>query len=140
MARIVCCEDEDLLQKLLRHLLRSMKHEVYMASNGFEGLTLIEREHPDLILTDISMPGCDGFQLADAVKRQPQLAAIPIIFVTAFAQRVDVEEGALHGATGYLLKPFGAAELRAAIEAALVSDGSQRIGGSNEGTRSTEKH
>jgi CheY-like chemotaxis protein len=140
MAKIVFCEDEELLQKLIRLMLRTMKHEVYVASDGFEGLALIERERPDLILTDISMPGCDGFQLADAVKERPHLAAIPIVFVTAFAQRLDVEEGTLHGAIRYLLKPFSAADLRAAIEAALVPDGRGSAGGSDEDTRTAEKH
>jgi CheY-like chemotaxis protein len=123
MAKIVFCEDDAFLQKLIRFIMRSTKHEVYIASNGLEGFALIEREHPDLILTDISMPGWDGFQLANAVKAQPHLASIPIIFVTAFAQRVDVEEGGRHGASGYLLKPFSAGELRATVEAALVPDG-----------------
>jgi CheY-like chemotaxis protein len=140
MAKIVYCEDEPFLQKLIRLFLRSTKHEIYIASDGLEGFALIERERPDLILTDISMPGWDGFQLADAVKAQPHLASIPIIFVTAFAQRVDMEEGALHGATGYLLKPFSVAELQATIEAALVPDGRCRKGGKDEDTRSTEKH
>ncbi len=120
MARIVFCEDEVFLQKLIHLILRSTEHEVYIASNGLEGLTLIERERPDLIFTDISMPGWDGFQLADAVRARPHLASIPIIFVTAFAQHVDVEEGILHGGKGYLLKPFSAADLRAMIEEALV--------------------
>ena len=140
MAKIVICEDEALLQKLIRLIMRSTKHEVYIASDGLEGFALIEREHPDLILTDISMPGWDGFQLADAVKARPHLASIPIIFLTAFAQRIDVEEGALHGARGYLLKPFSAADLQATVEAALVPDGRCSIGGRDEGRRSTQKH
>jgi CheY-like chemotaxis protein len=140
MAKIVFCEDEVFLQKLIHLVLRSTNHEVYIASDGIEGLALIERECPDLILTDISMPGWDGFQLADAVRAQPHLASIPIIFVTAFAQRLDVEEGALHGARGYLLKPFSAADLRTTIETALVPDEGGSRGGSGEGTRSTEKH
>src|SRR5690349_13639169 len=129
MAKIVFCEDEPFLRKLFGLFLRPTKHEIYMASDGLEGFALIERERPDLILTDISMPGWDGFQLADAVKAQPHLASIPLIFVTAFAQRVDVEEGALHGAAGYLLKPFSAADLRAKIETALVPDGRCSRGG-----------
>lgn len=122
MAKIVFCEDEKFLQKLIRLILRSTKHEIYMASDGLEGFALIERERPDLILTDISMPRWDGFQLADAIKARPDLASIPIIFVTAFAQRADVEEGTLHGASGYLFKPFSAEELRTTVEKALVSD------------------
>jgi CheY-like chemotaxis protein len=123
MAKIVFCEDEEMLQKLIRLVFRSTAHEVHIASDGLEGFALIEREQPDLIFTDVSMPGYDGFQLADAIKARPRLASIPIIFVTAFAQRTDLEEGARHGATGYLLKPFTAADLREMVESAIVPDG-----------------
>lgn len=132
MAKIVFCEDERLLQKLIRLFMRSTTHEISIASDGLEGLALIERERPDLILTDISMPRCDGFQLADIVKGRPDLATIPIIFVTAFAQRSDITEGLRHAATSYLVKPFSAQDLRATIEAALDPAGTRSTGGSYE--------
>jgi CheY-like chemotaxis protein len=132
MAKIVFCEDEELLQKLIRRILHSTEHEVSIASNGLEGLALIEQERPDLIFTDVSMPRCDGFQLADAVKARPHLASIPIIFVTGFAQKYDMEEGTRHGAAGYLIKPFTMADLRATIAAVLAPHGKGRVGGSNE--------
>jgi CheY-like chemotaxis protein len=131
MAKIVFCEDDEFLQKLVRLILRSTPHEVFTASNGLEGFALIEREQPDLILTDISMPGWDGFQLADAVKAQPHLAIIPLVFVTAFAQRMDVEEATRHGAAGYLLKPFSAALLRATITEFLDREARDRKGTSD---------
>lgn len=134
MAKIVFCEDEALLQKLVRLFLRSTMHEIYIASDGLEGLALIERERPDLILTDISMPRCDGFQLAAEVKARPHLATIPLLFVTAFAQRADIEEGMRHGAIGYLLKPFSATDLRAIIEAALLHEEKSRRGERDEAT------
>lgn len=122
MAKIIFCEDEVRIQKLIRTMLRSTSHEVYIASDGIEGLALIERERPDLVFSDVSMPNCDGFQLADAVKARPHLAQIPIIFVTAFAQRTEVEEGYRHGATSYLIKPFSPAELRTKIEAFMKAE------------------
>ena len=138
MAKIVFCEDERLLQKLFSALMRSTEHEVYIASDGLEGLAIIERERPDLIVTDISMPRCDGFQLADAVKVRPSLAAIPIVFVTGFAQQYDMEEATRHGAAGYILKPFKAADLRAAIAAFLAAHKKNSAGESYESTWSTE--
>ena len=140
MAKIVFCEDEKLLQKLFRALMRSTEHEIHIASDGIEGLAIIERERPDLILTDISMPHCDGFQLADAVKARPSLATIPIIFVTGFAQKYDMEEAVRHGARGYLLKPFKPADLQAAIAAALVADKDNNGGESDESTWLAEVH
>jgi len=133
MAKIVFCEDEKALQQLFYAYLRPMEHEVYMVSNGLEGLALIERERPDVILTDISMPGCDGFALAAMIKAKPLLAAIPITFVTGFAQKADMEEAARYGAIGYLVKPFLGATLRATVTAAL------RRGRGDESPPSIEK-
>ena len=117
MAKIIFCEDEEKIQKLIRIILRSTSHEIHIASDGLEGLEFIERERPDLIFTDVSMPRCDGYQLADMVKARPHLAHIPIIFVTAFAQRIEKEEGYRHNATGYLVKPFSPSDLREKIDA-----------------------
>lgn len=122
MAKIVFCEDEVRIQKLIRTMLRSTSHEIYIASDGIEGLSLIESERPDLIFTDVSMPGCDGFQLTDAIKARPHLAQIPVIFVTAFAQRAEMEEGFRHGAISYLTKPFSPSDLRTKIEAFVDSE------------------
>ncbi|HEY5006201.1 MAG TPA: response regulator [Ktedonobacteraceae bacterium] len=116
MARIVFCEDEVLIQKLFRVMLRSTDHEIYLASDGIEGLELVERVRPDLIFTDISMPDCDGYQFADAVKARSYLAHIPIIFVSAFAQQAEMEEGFRHGGVSYIIKPFSSADLYEKIE------------------------
>jgi CheY-like chemotaxis protein len=116
MAKIVFCEDEVRIQKLIRTILRTTSHEVFIASDGIEGFEVIQRERPDLIFTDISMPHWDGFQLASAVKARPELAHIPIVFLTAFAQRAEVDEGYRHGAVSYLIKPFSPAELRDKVE------------------------
>ncbi len=116
MSKIVFCEDEVRIQKVFRIMLRSTEHELYLASDGLEGLEVIERVRPDLIFTDISMPICDGYQLADAVKAQRHLAHIPIIFISAFAQRAEMEEGYRHGGVSYIVKPFSAADLYEKIE------------------------
>lgn len=119
MAKIVFCEDEERIQKLIAATLRSTSHEIFIAGNGLEGVALIEREQPDLIFTDISMPHCDGIQMTNTLKTNPQLAHIPVIFLTAFAQSSEVEDGYKHGASSYLTKPFSPSELRAKIEACL---------------------
>ena len=116
MAKIVFCEDELLIQKLVRIMLRSTKHDLYIASDGTEGLTLIERVRPNLIFTDISMPGMDGYQLADAIRANVELVHIPIVFISAFVQRAEIDEGYRHGAAAYLTKPFNAADLYEKID------------------------
>jgi CheY-like chemotaxis protein len=115
MARIVICEDDPVILKLLQVALRETGYELLAAANGVLGFELIERERPDAILTDVTMPKMSGLELADAVRARPDLAHIPIVFLSASAQRMQLEEGFRHGATAYVTKPFRAAELRAAL-------------------------
>ena len=122
MVKIVFCEDEGRIRKLIHAMLDSQPYEIYTAVDGLEGLEMIERERPDLIFADISMPGYDGFQLADIVKSRPHLAHIPLIFLTAFAQKSEKEEGHMHGASAYLTKPFTSEDLITKIEQFLPSE------------------
>ncbi len=116
MAKIVFCEDSPVIQKLIGLALRSTPHEGHIASDGAEGLALIERERPDLVFTDVSMPSVDGFQLADALKARPELAHSPIVIMTASGDQEQLDEGYRHGAVGHFSKPFAAADLRAKID------------------------
>lgn len=117
MSKVVFCEDDPMIQKLIRAALRTETHEVHLASSGDEGLELIRRELPDVIFTDVSMPGMDGYQLAGHLKADPRTAHIPIVFMTASVQRGERDEAARHGATEVLLKPFSMADLRARVTA-----------------------
>ena len=86
------------------------------------GLALIERELPDLVVSDVSMPELDGLALVDILKARPELAHICVIILTASVQSQQIEEGYRHKIAAYLAKPFGAAELRAIIEQFLPTD------------------
>jgi len=112
MGKIVFCEDDPMIQKLMLAAMRGSGHEVHMAADGAEGLALIRKVQPDLVFSDVSMPNLDGFQLGDALKDSPETAKIPVIFVTASVQRAQIQEAALHGGAGVLPKPFTMAELR----------------------------
>ncbi len=116
MAKLVFCEDDPTIQKLVRVALRATPHQLYIATDGAEGLALIERERPDMIFTDVAMPIMDGFQLLDMLKARPALARIPVIFMTASVQRHQMEEGYRQSVADYLTKPFTVAELRAKID------------------------
>jgi len=112
MGKIVFCEDDPMIQKLMLAAMRGSGHEVHMAADGAEGLALIRKVQPDLVFSDVSMPNLDGYQLGDALKDSPETAKIPVIFVTASVQRAQIQEAALHGGAGVLPKPFTMAELR----------------------------
>ena len=116
MARIVFCEDEVQIRKLIEAAMRSTAHTIEVTTNGRDGLEAIEREAPELIVTDLAMPEMGGFALADAVHARPALHHIPIMFVTASVQRGDVARFSEHGAAGYLAKPFSPRALRDKID------------------------
>jgi CheY-like chemotaxis protein len=113
---IVFCEDQEQIRKLIRAAMRSTAYVVELAPDGVEGLAAIERLVPDLIVTDLAMPGMGGFALADAVHADSRIRHIPILFLTASVQRGDVEQFAAHAAAGYLAKPFSPSDLRAKID------------------------
>jgi CheY-like chemotaxis protein len=116
VARILFCEDEEQIRKLIEVAMRSTAHTIEMTENGREALVAIERLLPDIIVTDVAMPEMGGFALADAVHAKPSLQAIPIMFVTASVQRGDVAKFSEHGAAGYLAKPFSPKALREKID------------------------
>jgi two-component system chemotaxis response regulator CheY len=124
MAKIVFCEDEPFLQQLVLYVLECANHAVFVASNGEEGLALVLRYQPDLLLTDIAMPKMDGFQLARAVREDPRLTSLPIIFLTAFTQSQYMEEAKRYGAAGYIMKPFSGKQLQCTIEEAIMGGNS----------------
>ena len=115
MGKIVFCEDDPMIQKLVLAALRGSGHELHMASDGEEGLALIRAIRPDLIFSDVSMPRLDGYQLGDALKAAPDTASIPLVFVTASVQRAQIAEAMRHGGASVLPKPFTMTELRAKV-------------------------
>jgi CheY-like chemotaxis protein len=115
MSKVIFCEDDPMIRKLVQTALRATTHDVHFAENGAQGLALIERLRPDVIFTDVAMPEMDGFQMADAVRAIPELAHIPIVFMTASVMRDQIEECFRHGAAGHLAKPFTMTELRARV-------------------------
>jgi len=115
VSKVVFCEDDPMIRKLVQTALRSTTHDVHIAEDGKQGLDLIDRVRPDVVFTDVAMPVMDGFELADALHATADLAHIPIVFMTASVQREQIEECFRHGAAGHLTKPFTMAELRVRV-------------------------
>lgn len=116
MGKVVFCEDDPIIQRLIRAALRAGGHEILIAGDGVEGLALVREVKPVAVFTDVSMPRMDGFELAAALKADAELAGIPIVFMTASVQRSQVERALAAGAAGILPKPFTASDLRARVD------------------------
>ncbi len=121
--KVVCIEDELEMIDLIRLILTRHHFEVIGAVGGKEGLEVVRRERPDLVLLDLMMPDMDGWEVYQLMKASPELAKIPVIVVTAKAQSIDRVLG-LHIAKvdDYVTKPFGPQELIRSVNRVLGLD------------------
>jgi CheY-like chemotaxis protein len=119
---ILIVEDIAQVRELLEMQLQLKGYHVMGASDGQEALALIENEQPAVIVSDILMPRMDGFALAHALRKNPQTAPIPIIFLSATYVSAEDERFALNlGALRFLPKPVDADQLFLAVADALTS-------------------
>lgn len=117
--KILIVDDDILNLKLLAASLSAGSYECVTAQDGYRALESIEKEHPDLILLDIMMPGLDGFEIAAKVKENPTTRNIPIILITALDGSDNKVRGLEAGADEFLNKPIHAAELQARVNSLL---------------------
>jgi two-component system, cell cycle response regulator DivK len=105
MKKILIVEDVELNVELLVQLLED-DYELLTASDGAAALKLLETQHPNLILMDVSLPVLDGLETTRRIKRQPGLRHIPIIALTAHAMQGDEAKAREAGCDAYLTKPL----------------------------------
>ena len=115
---ILIIEDNDELRRFLAMILRDCYH-VLEAGDGRQGLEIIGRELPDLIVSDVMMPEMDGIELLAAVKVNRDTSHIPVILLSAKASVDDRVRGLEYGADDYIAKPFNSAYLKARIESLI---------------------
>ena len=115
MKKILVVEDVDFNRDLLVQLLED-DYEVIEAVNGQEGVELAERERPDLILMDLSLPVMDGWEATRQLKANDYFRSIPVIALTAHAMKGDEEKALAAGCDDYLVKPLDEDELIAKIQ------------------------
>lgn len=114
--KILLVEDDRNIQRLLSISLTKAGFTLLTANNGFEGLAALDRERPDLIITDIMMPELDGLSLLKAIQFREDTKDIPIIILSARDSIKDVQTGLETGARFYLTKPFKLNELMGQIK------------------------
>lgn len=119
MAKVLIVEDEETLAHNLADKLKGEGFSVTTAGDGEDGLEKLRAEHPDLIVLDIMLPKLDGLSLCRMVRRDPAMAHIPIIMLTARGTEVDKIVGLESGADDYVVKPFGLGEFLARVRAVM---------------------
>ncbi|MEM8867752.1 MAG: response regulator [Verrucomicrobiota bacterium] len=119
MAKILLIEDAKTESLVVNKILKSIGHTVINAENGQDGLTLVDKELPDLVLSDIVMPQMDGFQVCRKIKRNNTTSHIPVILISSKAEETDKFWGIKQGASDYISKPFKENDLIASVGSAL---------------------
>ncbi len=117
--RLLVVDDEPNLLVAVAACLRGEGYEVTTARGGREALVRLAETMPDLIVSDIRMPGMDGYTLARHVRSSARTALVPIVFLTAKDETADRIEGFRNGVDAYLTKPFEPDELVAVIKSIL---------------------
>ena len=118
---ILCIEDEQEMIDLMRLILTRRGYEIRGAFGGKNGLEMIRKDHPDLVLLDLMMPEMDGWEVYQQMKADDATKNIPVIVVTAKAQSIDKVLG-LHIAKvdDYIAKPFSPQELLTSVDNVLA--------------------
>lgn len=119
-ARILIVDDTVQNIQVLGTILKEASYQINVAQNGQQALDSVGKVLPDLILLDIMMPVMDGFETCQRMKAMPEVADIPIIFLTAKTEAEDIVKGFELGAVDYVTKPFNAAELFVRVESHLT--------------------
>jgi len=119
MKKIVLIEDNKEVRENTAEILELANYIVLTAENGKLGVDMINKEKPDLIICDIMMPELDGYGVLHIISKNNETAKIPLIFLTAKAEREDWRKGMNMGADDYLTKPFDDIELLDAVESRM---------------------
>jgi CheY-like chemotaxis protein len=106
MTTILIVDDESALRTNLRDMLEFEGFNILEAENGAQGVTLARQHRPDLVICDIAMPEIDGFELMAQLQDSVLTALIPVLLLTAQAEKTAIEHGLAAGAAGYIVKPF----------------------------------
>lgn len=118
--RILVIEDDVNALRLLEYTLEQGGYQVLTATNGLEGLKKAQDEHPDLIILDIMLPGLDGYEVCQQLRRQSETAIAPILMISAKARQEDKEIGVRIGADDYLAKPTDPSMIVAKVKTLLT--------------------
>ena len=116
---VLIIEDEEDAADMFAEMMRVSGYRVLKTTSSTPALTMMSAEKPDVVILDIMMPEISGLEILRQMRKNPQLAPIPVVVVSAKSLPADIKLGMEAGASIYLTKPVGFTELKEAIERAL---------------------
>ena len=120
--RIMIVDDDAFIRRPLEFILRGEGFDPVTAVDGNDCLEKVPLLSPDLIILDIMMPGCDGLQVCQRLKSDPERSHIPIILLSARGREQDRERGLAFGAASFMTKPYSPAEMIAKVRELLSAN------------------
>ena len=117
---IVIADDSPMIHRHTVPILEDDGYEVYSAYDGEEALVLVQKHHPDLVITDVEMPRLDGYGVCRAIKSDPATAHLPVLMSSSLGEAADLERGFDAGADDYLVKPVIPEELSTRVRALVL--------------------
>ncbi|MBW8074411.1 MULTISPECIES: response regulator [Metallibacterium] len=123
MAHILIIDDSPTDVRVFTTLLERAGHRVSSAGSAEQGIEMVRRLRPDLVIMDVIMPGMNGFQATRALTRDPATQDVPVLIITTKSMETDRVWGLRQGARDFLTKPVGEKELLARIQNLLVKAG-----------------
>ena len=120
--KVLIAEDEETIVESLSFLMEKEGYDVSIATDGQMAIAMIVRDLPDMVLLDVMMPGCDGFDVVRAVRANPQTRPVPIMMLTAKTREVDRRKGLELGVDDFVTKPFSTRDVVSRVKAMLAGE------------------
>ncbi len=117
--KVLLVDDTRTLFSLLQVYLLGWPMEFLVAEDGAQGVALAREHRPDLVISDVRMPGMDGFELTAAIRADPALHDTPVVLLTCLTDEASRRKGKLVGASAFLTKPVSVEQLRATVSSVL---------------------
>lgn len=117
---ILIVEDSAVQAELLRRTIKAAGYATLIARSGAEGLAAATAAHPAAVISDIAMPGMDGYEMCKRLRQDPTLRAMPVILLTKLSESTDVIRGINAGASYYVTKPYDGHYLLSRLKALLA--------------------
>ncbi len=117
--KVLLVDDTRTLLSLIQVYLMGWRMEFLEAKDGLEGLDKAKAQRPDLVISDVRMPGMDGFELCAAIRSDKDLHGTPVVLLTSLNDEQSRKKGKLVGASAFLTKPVSVEELRRTVEKLL---------------------
>jgi two-component system chemotaxis response regulator CheY len=119
MKRVLIIDDEPLIRLMVKKDLEKLGYQIDTASNGEEGWQKIINQPPDLVITDLNMPGVYGLELLERIRNEPTTAELPVLCITSDSNIDTKQRAILMKATGWVQKPFNSESWRGALKQIL---------------------